>query len=184
VSGDDDRAADARPDPLVVVMGVAGAGKSTVGPLVAGRLGVPFVDGDDSHDPADVARMRAGRPLDDARRGPWLARLHVLLADHVGTGLVLACSALRAAYRDVLRGELAPVVFVALLVDRDELTRRLGSRIGHFAGAALLDSQLATLEVGDDVVAVDATTPPDVTATNVVHRVRAAGRDRHGDSSW
>ena len=84
---------------LVVVMGVAGSGKSTVGPLVADALGVPFLDADDFHDDANIERMRAGIPLDDAARAPWLDRLHTALAAHRHGGAVLACSALTASSR-------------------------------------------------------------------------------------
>ena len=139
---------------LVVVMGVAGSGKSTVGPLVAAALGVVFVDGDDYHDPANVERMHLGVPLTDDERRPWLDRLHAVLVEYERDGAVLACSALKGDYRQRLRGDLANVAFVALLVDRDALTARLSRRAGHFAGPELLDSQLSAFEV-DDVLSVD-----------------------------
>ena len=156
------------PGPLVVVMGVAGVGKTVVGGLVARALGVPFVDADDLHDPADVERMRRGIALDDARRAPWLARVHSELARHTGTGAVLACSALRGDYRGTLRGDLAGVRFVALVADPAVVAERLRRRAGHFAGEALLASQLATLELGPDVTTVDADGPPEDVAAAVV----------------
>lgn len=139
---------------LVVVMGVSGSGKSTVGPVVAAALGVVFIDGDDYHDPANVERMHLGVPLTDDERRPWLDRLHAVLVEHEDDGAVLACSALKRDYRRRLRGDLAGVVFVALLVDRAALTERLSRRASHFAGPELLASQLSDLEV-DDVLSVD-----------------------------
>lgn len=150
--------------PLVVVMGVSGSGKSTVGRRLAAELGVPFVDGDDEHTPAAKARMAKGIPLDDAWRAPWLDRLDAILRDHVDNGLVLACSALTRAYRRRLAGGVPRVAFVALVATREVLAERLAARHGHFADVALLDSQLATLELGDDVIAVDATEPVDTIA--------------------
>ena len=158
--------------PIVVVMGVAGSGKSTVGPLVAAALAVPFLDADDFHDDASIARMRRGEPLDDTARGPWLDRLHAQLLDRRATGLVLACSALTPAYRARLTGG-TDAVFVLLDVPAPELDRRLRHRPGHFAGAALLPSQLTTLDVGPDVHRVDGDRAPAVVAAAVVAAVRS-----------
>ena len=138
---------------VVVVMGVAGAGKTTVGRALADALGWRFHDADDFHAPESVARMRAGLPLDDARRAPWLAELRALIVATLGAGesAVLACSALRHAYRDALvpRDAGGVVRFVHLRVSPAVLESRLGARTGHFAPAALLASQLATLEEPD-----------------------------------
>jgi gluconokinase len=150
--------------PLVVVMGVSGSGKSTVGRLLAAELEVPFVDGDDEHTPEAKARMAKGIPLDDVWRAPWLDRLDAILRAHEQVGLVLACSALTRAYRRRLTRGVRRVAFVALVVPREVLAARLATRHGHFAGPALLDSQLATLELGDDVITVDATGPLETTA--------------------
>jgi len=152
---------------LVVVMGVSGSGKSTVGPLVAGALGVPFLEGDDFHDPASVARMRRGEALDDAARAPWLDRLHTVLAAHRDGGAVLACSALTPDHRHRLARGL-PVRFVLLGVPPAVLSRRLATRRGHFAGPDLLVSQLATLRPGPDVLVVDGDRAPDAVAAAVV----------------
>jgi gluconokinase len=149
---------DRRP-PVVVVMGVEGVGKSTVGRRLADELGVEFVDADDEHSPAAKARMAAGIPLDDQDRAPWLDRLDAILRRHAATGLVLACSALKHDYRLRLTRGVADVVFVALVAPRDVLMDRIADRRGHFAGTDLLDSQLATLELDDDVKVVDATKP-------------------------
>ncbi len=138
-------------------MGVAGSGKSTIGPLLADALGVRFVDGDDVHSGAAKASMAAGHPLDDAARGPWLDRLHKILASHVDGGLVLACSALKDAYRQRLARGLVGVAFIALVAPADVLESRLEARPHHFAGPGLLPSQLDALELGDDVIVIDAT---------------------------
>jgi gluconokinase len=148
-----------RVGPVVVIMGVAGSGKSTVGALLATRLGVPFLDGDDFHTPAAKAQMAEGVPLTEEQRGPWLDRLHAELAAHAATGVVLACSALTAASRRRLAGELTAVTFVALVAPEDELAARLAEREGHFAGPDLLASQLASLELDPGVQTVDAMQP-------------------------
>lgn len=160
------------PKPMVVVMGVEGVGKSTVGRRLADALGVEFVDGDDEHSPAAKERMAAGIPLDDEARAPWLDRLDAILRRHQGRGLVLACSALTPAYRQRLSRGVPDVAFVALVAPRDVLMERIADRRGHFAGTDLLDSQLATLELGDDVQVVDATKPLEEV---VAAAVRAAG---------
>jgi gluconokinase len=105
--------------------------------------------------------MAAGIPLDDDWRAPWLDRLDAILREHASTGLVLACSALTHAYRERLGRGVPDVAFVALVAPRDVLEARIASRRGHFAGPALLDSQLETLELGDDVITVDATASVD-----------------------
>jgi gluconokinase len=158
--------------PLVVVMGVSGSGKSTVGRRLATELGVPFVDGDDEHTPAAKARMAQGIPLDDAWRAPWLDRLDAILRAHADGGLVLACSALTRAYRRRLARGVPGVAFIALVAPREVLAERLAARHGHFAGPALLDSQLATLELGDDVITVDATEPVATIAATAALAVR------------
>jgi carbohydrate kinase (thermoresistant glucokinase family) len=156
--------------PRIVVMGVEGAGKTTVGRLLARELGVPFLDADDLHSPAAIASMHAGHPLDDAQRMPWLRRVNGALREQPD-GFVLACSALKRSYRDVLRDGVDDLTFAFLDVDLDVLVDRLRSRTGHFAGVDLLPSQLATLELGDDIV--QTRVPPDATpegaASSVLH---------------
>lgn len=127
----------------IVVMGPSGSGKSLVGAALAARLRTRFVDGDDLHPRANVAKMASGRPLTDADRAPWLAAVAATLAAE--TSLVVACSALRRAYRDGIRAGVGGVVFVELVVAESQLRTRM-TRPGHFMPATLLDSQLATLE--------------------------------------
>jgi gluconokinase len=131
--------------PVVVVMGVSGSGKSTVGRLLAAELGWPFADGDDFHPPANVARMRAGQPLTDAQRAPWLAAIAAWISNQ-HDGAVLACSALRRSYRDVLRGGGSDVRFALLSLEPALVAARMEHRVGHFMPESLLASQLATLE--------------------------------------
>lgn len=131
-------------------MGPSGAGKSVVGAALAERLaarfpGLSFVDADDLHPAANVEKMRAGVPLDDVDRLPWLRVVGEELAAGE-TGRVIACSALRRGYRDVIRGACPDAAFVELVVPTDELADRLGSRPGHFMPASLLASQLEALE--------------------------------------
>ncbi len=144
-------------------MGVSGAGKTTVGRALAERWGVPFADADDLHSRQNVASMAAGSPLDDEARAPWLAAVARWLGEHSGGG-VIACSALRRPYRDVLRTGAPGVVFLHLDGDPDLLAQRLSSRRDHFMPPALLSSQRRTLEpLGPDErgVAVDVTRAPD-----------------------
>jgi carbohydrate kinase (thermoresistant glucokinase family) len=133
---------------ITVVMGVAGSGKTTVGEALADRLDCRFADGDDFHSPAAKAKMHAGHALSDEDRAPWLARIVAWMdeTDADGGCGVVACSALRRAYRDELRTSRASVRFVYLEVDHDELANRMDHRKGHFMPTSLLDSQLATLE--------------------------------------
>ena len=132
--------------PLVVVMGVSGAGKSAVGIALAQLLEVRFVDADALHPPANVAKMAAGTPLTDADRWPWLDLVGEALVDASETGLVVACSALKRAYRDRIRAAAPAALFVHLTVPRPALDDRVANRPGHFMPASLLDSQLETLE--------------------------------------
>jgi gluconokinase len=131
--------------PLLVVMGVSGSGKSTVGAALARRLGVPFADGDDFHPPANRAKMSAGVALDDGDRHPWLDAVGQWLAAHPDGG-VMACSALTRKYRDRLRRAAFSVRFVHLAGSREVIAHRQSGRVGHFMPASLLASQFATLE--------------------------------------
>jgi gluconokinase len=132
--------------PLVCVMGVSAAGKSTVGRALSEALGVPFSDADDLHSDANRAKMAAGTPLTDDDRWPWLDAVGESLRAARDTGLVMACSALRRAYRDRIRAAAPDVVFVHLDGTRELLAARIAARADHFMPSTLLESQLATLE--------------------------------------
>src|SRR6476659_7382495 len=131
--------------PLLVVMGVSGSGKSTVGAALAQRLGVAFADADDLHPAANIAKMSRGEALDDHDRHPWLETIGGWLEAHPGGG-VMSCSALKRAYRDQLRHHVPGLEFMHLEGGRDVIARRQASRPGHFMPASLLESQFATLE--------------------------------------
>jgi gluconokinase len=148
----------------VVVMGVSGCGKTTIGRALAERLGRRFLDADDFHPPANIAKMRSGVPLGDDDRRPWLERLNALLRHGAAKGepVVLACSALKRRYRDLLRRRVEGIVFVHLAADKALIATRLAARDHAYMPGSLLDSQFATLEVpeaGEDAieVRVDAT---------------------------
>ena len=129
----------------IVVMGVSGSGKSTVGAALAQRLRVPFADADDFHPPANIAKMTAGVPLDDEDRYPWLELIGDWLAEHTDGG-VMSCSALKRAYRDQLRRHRPDVGFLHLSGSVSVVARRQASRPGHFMPASLVASQFETLE--------------------------------------
>ncbi|HMD38471.1 MAG TPA: gluconokinase [Candidatus Acidoferrum sp.] len=154
---------------IVIVMGTTGSGKTTIGSLLAKRVGWEFADGDDYHPAANVEKMRQGIPLTDADRMPWLKILHDKIAEWIAAGrsVVLACSALKQSYRDEL--EIGPEVKLVYLKGSIELfsARALG-RKGHFAKQDLVASQFATLEEPKGAITVDAGLPPE----EIVARVR------------
>lgn len=130
----------------IVVMGVSGSGKSTVGAALAQRLRVPFADADDFHSPENIAKMSTGHPLTDADRAPWLDALGEWLAARGAGGGVMSCSALKRAYRDRLRSFRPDTLFVHLEGSLEVIARRQAGRPGHFMPTSLLTSQFATLE--------------------------------------
>jgi gluconokinase len=147
VDEDSESAMQHSPNPhVVVVMGVAGTGKTTIGPLLAARLGVPYAEGDDFHPRANIAKMTAGTPLTDDDRWPWLDSIGRWAHDRAGLGGVVSSSALKRGYRDRLRAAAPGVVFVHLTGDRALIEDRMSHRTGHFMPTALLDSQFATLQ--------------------------------------
>jgi gluconokinase len=141
---------------VVLLMGVAGSGKSAVGRRLAERTSWTFVDGDDLHTPASIEKMSAGLPLDDADREPWLRAVRRRIDTHErrGESLIVACSALKTRYRDVLLTGTRDTRLVYLTGDRELIARRLQARRGHFFDAALLESQFETLEEPDDALEV------------------------------
>ena len=174
---------DRPPTRHVVVMGVSGAGKTTVARGISELTGLRFAEADDFHPAANVARMRAGVPLDDADRWPWLRALAGWMAERHAEGVstVLTCSALKRAYRDVLRQGPAEVEFLHLDGAAELIRDRLDRRVGHYMPASLLDSQRAILEhLGPDEsgVVLGVAAPPDELVRTAVARlglpVRAA----------
>jgi gluconokinase len=132
----------------VVVMGVAGSGKTTVAALLARRLGCEVAEADDFHPPSNLAKMSAGQPLDDRDREPWLADIAGWIAarDRDGRSAVVTCSALKRSYRDLLRTASPRLAFLHLTGSPELIAARMRARTGHFMPVSLLDSQLATLE--------------------------------------
>jgi gluconokinase len=162
--------------PILVVMGVSGAGKTTVGELIAKRLGWPFVDGDDLQPEANIDKMRSGVPLTDADRAPWLAAIGAWVdartaADEPG---VVACSALKRVYRDRLRAGRPRVRIVYLRGSESQIAGRLAHRSGHFWPAKLLASQFADLEepaADEDAIVVDIGASPEAVAKAVIDQL-------------
>lgn len=156
----------------LVLIGVAGSGKTAVGSRLAADLQIAFVDADDFHPPANRAHMAAGRPLDDAMRAPWLAAIHAHLRSLAATGreFVLACSALKRRHRDTLGDGLPHLRWIHLAVPEADLAARLATRHDHFFPAALLHSQLEAFEPLEGGLTLDGS----ATLELVVQRVRTA----------
>ncbi len=155
---------------VILLMGVSGSGKTTVGRLLASQLGWKFADGDDYHPAANVEKMRTGIPLTDADRAPWLSTLRALIADWIAAekNAVLACSALKRSYREEL--QVAPQVQVVYLRGTPQLLhQRLHARSGHFMTEGMLESQLATLQEPENATVVDIGRSPE----EIVNEIRA-----------
>ena len=156
---------------VVILMGVTGCGKTTVGKLLAQDLGWKFHDADHFHPETNVEKMRQGIPLDDSDRIPWLKRLSELIGDAQQSeeSFVLACSALKQMYREILKGEIQPVQFVYLKGSLDLVKERLGARKGHYMNPNLLPSQFAILEEPDQAEAIhmDISPQPEMIARNI-----------------
>jgi gluconokinase len=153
-------------------MGVVGAGKTTVGSLLAQRLGWQFADADDFHPAANVEKIRRGIPLDDSDRAPWLAALRnaILRWNAERQNAVLACSALKRKYRDELR--IDGVQFVYLKGNYELIEQRLRTRRGHFASDSILKSQFADLEKPDDAMTVEIDKPPEAIVSEIIEKLK------------
>ena len=163
--------------PAVVMMGVSGSGKTTVGGALAKRLGVPFRDADGFHPKANVEKMSAGIPLTDEDRWPWLDAIAAAIRDTPPSeGIVVSCSALRKIYRQrILRAAGRPVTFVHLAGTKETIAPRMATRTGHFMPLSLLDSQLATLEPptpNEPAISVSIDQPPEAIVDTIISRLR------------
>lgn len=147
---------------VVILMGVSGAGKTTIGRMLASALGWDFRDGDDLHSAANREKMNSGVALTDADRRPWLAAIRAMIDEYLarGTNAVVACSALKCSYREMLAADPARVRFVWLDGSREVIARRIATRRGHFMPAELLASQFADLEAPADALRIDVAAPP------------------------
>jgi gluconokinase len=158
---------------VIVLMGVSGTGKTEVGTRLARALGAEFVEGDDYHPPANVEKMRSGVPLDDADRQPWLATLSREIGTWLDAGktVVLACSALKRRYRDILKAGRAGVRFVHLKGPEALIRSRLDHRRGHYMPPSLLDSQFAALEEPTEAITVSIEGPPEAIVAEIMKKL-------------
>jgi gluconokinase len=155
----------------VILMGVAGSGKTAVGEKLAESLHWVFLDADNFHPPANIEKMKHGIPLTDDDRVPWLHRLHDELQHRLNEAqsVILACSALKESYRRALRDRVSPLTFVYLDVDAETIRSRLQHRSAHFFPKELMESQFATLEKPKDAIIIDARNPLEVVVDQVTH---------------
>jgi gluconokinase len=160
---------------ILIVMGVVGAGKTTIGRLLADQLHYEFADADDFHPQANIEKIRHGIALTDEDRKPWLERLRerILNWEADGTNAVLACSALKSSYREQLKAG-PSVRFIFLKGSAELIAQRLSSRRGHFAGASILASQMADLEEPADAIIVDIAPPPEEIVAEIRQKLRLA----------
>lgn len=159
---------------IYLVMGVSGCGKSTIGALLAERLDATFLDGDDFHPPANVAKMASGTPLNDADRIPWLREIRKSMDKQIANKqkAVYACSALKQMYRDILAGPDQNVTFVYLKGTVKEIQERLQARSGHFMPTTLLQSQFDALEEPQDAIAVSIMGTPEEIVTRTIELIK------------
>ncbi|WP_433474101.1 gluconokinase [Spirillospora sp. CA-142024] len=168
---------------VILVAGVSGSGKSTIGALLAERLGWDYAEADAFHSEANIAKMRSGHPLTDADRLPWLRAIAAWIDERLAVGRpgVVSCSALKRRYRDLLTGGHAEVRLVLLDGDRETIAARMRARKGHFFSAALLDSQFADLEPpepDENIVSVAITGTPEETVTHILKALDMTPRPR------
>lgn len=180
------RAMNGRPLSVLIVMGVSGCGKTTLGAALAQQLGWPFAEGDAFHPPANIAKMSAGVPLTDEDRWPWLQAIAAWIGQRRAAGQhgVVACSALRRAYRDVLRGGQADTGLVYLKGDAALIAARQQARPGHFMPASLMQSQFDTLEepgADEQPITVSVADNPEAILRRVLSAIGGGGDDSGGD---
>jgi gluconokinase len=174
---------ESHPIPPIVIMGVQGSGKSTIGALLAKRLGVPLIDGDSLHSAADKARMASGHALTDAQRLPWLHEVGKRLALGAGSGVVVACSALKRSYRDLLREHAPTMVTVFARGDIDLISGRIAARRHEFMPPSLLRTQFEDLEELDPDepgMTVDIAKTPEQIVEQVIAAITGAGTAQGG----
>ena len=164
---------------ILIVMGVSGSGKSTIGQMLADQIGWPFFDGDDFHPPANVEKMSQGIPLTDEDRASWLAALTRLIRDtlHKEESAVLACSALKARYREQLRVDPEQVKFIYLKGSYAQIEERMQSRSGHYMKPAMLASQFAALEEPSDALTVSIDAAPEQIVSQVISELHLSSTE-------
>jgi gluconokinase len=160
---------------IVILMGVSGCGKTTIGQNLSAKMGWPLFDADEFHSAASIEKMRNGIPLEDADRWPWLDRMNAMLRQrHVrGESVLLACSALKRAYRDRLSKGIADVRWIYLKGGFELIRKRLEARKGHYMKAGLLESQFAALEEPENALTVDIDDTPDSIGDSILRRLQA-----------
>ena len=158
---------------VIIIMGVEGTGKTTIGKMLAEKLGWKFYDADDYHPVANIEKMRNGIPLDDEERRPWLNEIRNLINSSLNGNepSIIACSALKNSYREFLKQNKEQIIFVYLKGDKNTISKRLASRKGHFAGTQLLESQLRTLEEPEGVITADISKRPEVIADSIIEKL-------------
>ena len=160
-------------NPIVIVMGVSGSGKSTIGMALATSIGIPFADGDDFHPEANIEKMAAGKPLNDGDRQGWLERLNEFIRKSDRTGVVIACSALKEKYRKILRKNVEQkMVWVYLKGSYEEILARMQARSDHFMPSALLQSQFDTLEEPGYALHVSISNPPEAIVAEILEKLK------------
>ncbi len=156
-----------------IIMGVSGTGKSTIGKLLSDRTGWAFYDADDFHSPANIEKMNRGIPLTDSDRLPWLEELNQLITNALTSNQqgILACSALKSQYRQILRNNHTDVVFIYLRGSYDCVQSRIQQRTGHFMNSSLLQSQFDTLEEPQDALIIDVSLAPETIVEEILRQI-------------
>lgn len=162
----------------IVLMGVSGCGKTRIGEALSQTIGWPFYDGDDYHPQANIDKMSQGIPLNDDDRQPWLEDLHEIIREHLerGVDVIVSCSALKAKYRETLKGDLQNVRFVHLAGSMELIYERLQHRNGHFMKAEMLNSQFADLEPPQEALSISIDQPVDGVVAEIVEKLNLEGK--------